>query len=873
MPGRSHPVNRLANLGRGLLAASLLLASIAAPLPAHAASPQVRTVPRVTALPPLIAGSGSWTTYHHDNAHTGLDPTAPTAVSGSINPTPGWNEPALDEQVYAEPLIYNSLVYVATLNNTIYALSQFDGSVVWSQHLGTPQGSGWVCGNVSPQGIIGTPVIDPATNRIFAAALISGHTPTYHLFGLDLSTGAVVFNRIVMPSGFDWKIQQERGALALANGYVYVPIGGRAGDCFDSAGPYYGYVVAVPTAGNALNRVFRTPSGAESVWAAGGVVVDDSSHNVFFATGNAIPCGTASMSDSVVRVSPTLTSPTFFQPDDWQANWCEPDQDLGSASPVLISPSLMFTAGKHGGGFLLNPTSLGGQDGQLYPTPKPATYSQADVCFGNSGDATFGSFAYAAPFVYVECEGLGLVALNVNTSAPSFSPCDSVCASPDWNTGGTTTYGPPIVAGGAVWAASDGGGLAAFDATTGAQIYQSASFGINRFSTPAEAGGQVFVAADNVLMSFTFATPSPVAYTAVTPTRQLDTRITGGPLGAGEARSFTLTGPAASATSVVMNVTATNTTAASFLTVYASGRARPFASNLNWTSGRTVANLVEVPVSVGGGVTLYNQAGSTNVIADLEGYFSAPSGTAGQEVALTPARITDTRAGSGQPNAGMTLGPGGQLDIQVTGAGGVPGPTGAAAAILNVTATHTTASSFLTVWPTGTTRPTASNLNWVAGQTVPNRVIVPIGAGGKVSVYNASGAADVIVDVSGYFTDATATGTLFNPQVPYRIADTRANAPIGPGGTFTLAVGGSFGVPSTATAVILNVTVTHTTAAGFLTVYPSTSGRPTASDLNWPPGLTVPNLVVATLGTTGAISFYNSSGSTDVIVDLVGYFN
>lgn len=865
-------MKRLAFLKRGAVALAVVLASFGAPSAAQAGSPPVRAVPRVAALPPLIAGSGSWTTYHHDNAHTGFDPSARTAVSGSINPTPGWNEPALDEQVYAEPLIYGSLVYAATLNNTIYALSQFDGSVVWSRHLGTPQNSGWVCGNVAPQGIIGTPVIDPATNRIFAAALISGPTPTYHLFGLDLTTGAVIFNRVVQPSGFDWKIQQERGALALANGYVYIPIGGRAGDCFDGSKPYYGYVVAVPTAGNAPNKVFRTPSGAESVWAAGGVLVDDSTHNVFFATGNAIPCDTATMSDSVVKVSPTMTSPTFFQPDDWHDNWCVPDSDLGSASPVLISPSLMFTAGKHGGGFLLDPTNLGGQDGQLYPTPKPATYSQADVCFGNTSDATFGSFAYAAPFVYVECEGSGLVALRVDVSTNTFSPCDSLCAAPDWNTGDATTYGPPIVAGGAVWAANDGGGLSAFDAATGTKIYQSAGFGINRFSTPAEAGGQVFVAANNVVKSFTFNTPSPVAYTAVTSNRQLDTRSSGGPLGPRGTRTFNLTGPAATATAAVMNVTVTNTTAASFLTVYAGGGARPLASNLNWTGGRTVANLVEVPVGLGGSVTLYNQAGSVNVIADLEGYFSSPSGTAGQEVALTPARITDTRAGSGFPNAGSTLGPGGRLDIQVAGAGGVPPPASVAAVVLNVTATHTTAPSFLTVWA-GPTRPTASNLNWKAGQTVPNRVIVPIDALGKVSVYNSAGAADVLVDVSGYFTTGLVSGALFIPQAPHRIADTRGHATLGPGGIYTLTVGGHFGVPGTATAVILNVTVTHTTAPGFLTVYPSTSTRPTASDLNWPAGLTVPNLVVATLGTTGAIRFYNSSGSTDVLVDLVGYFN
>jgi hypothetical protein len=150
---------------------------------------------------------------------------------------------------------------------------------------------------------------------------------------------------------------------------------------------------------------------------------------------------------------------------------------------------------------------------------------------------------------------------------------------------------------------------------------------------------------------------------------------------------------------------------------------------------------------------------------------------------------------------------------------------------------------------------------------------VQVGGTGKVSVYNSSGTTDVLVDVSGYFTDSSATGTLFIPHVPHRIADTRGSAALGPGGTFTLAAGGHFGVPSAATAVILNVTVTGTTRSGFLTVYPSTSPRPTASDLNWTAGLTVPNLVVATLGTTGSITFYNSSGSTDVVVDLVGYFS
>jgi outer membrane protein assembly factor BamB len=453
--------------------------------------------PAIKAAP--VASTGAWTTYHHDNAHTGFDSTLPQVTSV----TTGWTSATVDGQIYASPLVFNGVVYTATLNNTVYAINQATGATLWSKNLGTPQGTGWVCGNVAPMGILATPVIDTAANRIYAVAEIAGATPIYHLFGLDLAaSGNIVLDTVIAPTGFDWKIQQQRGALALASGYVYIPFGGRDGDCFDGATPYYGWVVAAPTSGVGSPLVFQTPSGAESVWAPGGVVVDDTSHNVFIPTGNAIPCAGSTLSDAVVRVTPTLTTPTFFEPNDWQANWCGPDSDLGSASPVLISPNLMFMAGKRGGGFLLDLTNLGGVDGQLYPTPQPAAYSQAEVCFGNHSDATFGSFAYAAPYVYLECEGRGLVALNTNTSANSFTPCGSTCGAPNWTAGGTSTFGPPIVAGGAVWAATNGGGLYAFNAATGALLFHSANFGINRFVTPAEAGGQVFVPSSTVIRSF-----------------------------------------------------------------------------------------------------------------------------------------------------------------------------------------------------------------------------------------------------------------------------------------------------------------------------------------------------------------------------------
>ncbi len=446
--------------------------------------------------PTLTASSGAWTEYHRDDGHTGNDPTLGTVSSVS----PGWTSATLDGEVFAEPLIFNGVVYAATLQNTVYAVRQSDGTVLWSKNVGAPQTSGWGCGNISPTGILGTPVIDTAANRIYVVAEIAGATTDYHLFGLDLANfGSIALNTTLAPTGFDWTIQQQRGALALANGYVYVPFGGRLGDC----GSYNGWVMGAATSGATSLTLYKTADAGSGLWGAGGLVVDDATGNVFGATGNGVAggCSTVGQNDAVVRLSPTLALQDYFMPQDWQANWCSNDQDLGSAGPLLISPNLLFQAGKHGGGFLLNPNNLGGVDGQLFPTPKPAIYAQADVCFGNMNDATFGSFAYAAPYVYIECEGHGLVALNVNTATPSFSPCDAACAAPDWNAGGVATFGPPIVAAGAVWVA-DSSGLYAFNASTGAQIYHSASFGVNRFVTPAEAGGQVFVPSQRVIRSF-----------------------------------------------------------------------------------------------------------------------------------------------------------------------------------------------------------------------------------------------------------------------------------------------------------------------------------------------------------------------------------
>ncbi len=369
------------------------------------------------------------------------------------------------------------------------------------------------------------------------------------------------------------------------------------------------------------------------------------------------------------------------------------------------------------------------------------------------------------------------------------------------------------------------------------------------------------------------------AYTALPPTRLLDTRTNGTTLGTNSSLSLKVVGGAvpSDATAVALNVTVTDTTNASYLSVYPAGEPQPLISNLNWSPGETVPNLVIVPVGSGGEVTFYNDQGRADVVVDLEGYFAPepPTSTVGSYVPLTPARIADTRLNSGEPYSGDTLGPGATLDIQVTGMGGVPS-SGVAAVLMNVTVTDTTAASYLTVYPQGQSQPLASNLNWVAGDTVANRVVVPVGPTGQIAVFNQFGQADVVVDVDGYFISggtAPSNAGLFTPINPVRVLDTRITGQtLGPGGSLTLDLAGVDGIGAQATAVVANFTVTDTTAPSYLTVYPGPT-RPLASDINWLPGETVPNLTVAILSTSGTTSAYNDQGTTDLVVDAFGYFS
>jgi hypothetical protein len=210
-------------------------------------------------------------------------------------------------------------------------------------------------------------------------------------------------------------------------------------------------------------------------------------------------------------------------------------------------------------------------------------------------------------------------------------------------------------------------------------------------------------------------------------------------------------------------------------------------------------------------------------------------------------------------------------------------PADATAVVMNVTVADATDESFLTVFPTGTTKPNASNLNFGAGQIIPNLVTVKLGTGGKVELANAVGATHVIADVVGYYDDDKATEAgRFIPLVPSRTLDSReTNQPLGPNAYAWLELAGWNGVPATgAGAVVINTTVTGPTAASYLTVFPDDLCEiPLASNLNYSANETVANLSIVRLShagdcanAVGAIDFYNLAGTVHVIGDVFGYF-
>jgi len=371
------------------------------------------------------------------------------------------------------------------------------------------------------------------------------------------------------------------------------------------------------------------------------------------------------------------------------------------------------------------------------------------------------------------------------------------------------------------------------------------------------------------------AAPS-TGFVPCTPLRVFDTRDgTGGrsgALGADETWTVPVAGTGgvpAHAVAVAINLTSVLPSAPTFVTAFPAGGQRPFTASLTPVPGMVVPNLVVGRLGEGGALSFYNRAGAVDLVGDLVGWFVPGDGT--QLQALTPARLLDTRDGTGGP-AGP-VGPGAWIDVQVTGRGGVADDCVAAA--LNVTVTEPTAASFLTVWPAGEARPLAASVNMAAGQTVPNMVLARVGAGGRVSIYNHAGSSHVVVDVLGGFR--TGAPGAFVPVTPVRALDTREGlgapaAPLG-GVPLTLQLAGRAGLPASGVgAVLMNVTAVTPTADTFLTVHPSGEPRPLAANLNAAAGRVVSNAVVGRLGPDGCVTIANHAGAVHVVADVMGWF-
>jgi len=451
------------------------------------------TVVGSSAAPSVVhqapARLGDLVTYDYDNARSGDDP-----VAGRINglgASPAWDD-TLDGPVFAEPLIYDGLAYIATENDTLYALSARTGAVLWRLHVGTAvnlnivhetPGIGGGCGDIDPLGITGTPVIDPGMNEIYLAAEVElpGHSTwmgvRHELIAVSLTSHRILWQRVIDPPGgnnpndFYISAEQQRSALTLDDGNVYVAFGGLDGDC----GQYHGFLVGVADSGTGPLLAYRVPSAREAaIWETNGAVVG--AHNrIYVATGNGASNTPADFDEgnAVIELTPSLRRIGVWAPSNWvQLN--DNDWDLGSAGPIQVPGSdLLFIAGKPSNtgafGYLLNEHHLTGIGSPAYS----ALVCSSGGVFGADAVDVLGAGATKRTIVYAPCGG-GTAALEISVSPPSFDLL--------WQ---SSANGPPIVAGGLVWALSwPGGGVYGMNALSGATVVERTTANLDHFATP-----------------------------------------------------------------------------------------------------------------------------------------------------------------------------------------------------------------------------------------------------------------------------------------------------------------------------------------------------------------------------------------------------
>ncbi len=421
---------------------------------------------------PHVDPTTSWTVYHGTPLGTGVDPSGVTFSPPNL----AWTSPVLDGELYGEPLEAAGRVYVATENDTIYALAANTGAILWSFHVGTPVPSAELCGDISPTvGITGTPMIDAGRGEIFAVAdELSGGSPSHVLVGLNMYTGSSMMVEAVNPPGQSPTFILQRTGLNISDGNVVFGYGGNSELC----GTYSGWIVSVPEGGGTVGYYQTTPDFTKgAVWMGGAAPEVDAAGNIWAATGNGSASTPYDGSDSVIELSPGLTQEQLFTPSNW-SNQNDFDADLGSAPPALLSNGTILQTGKSYTSYLLNQANLGGIGGQT-ATVSVCPYHEVD-----------GGTAVAGTVVYIPCLG-GLEAVQ---TSPSLSVL--------WHAA-SGTPGPSITAGGLVWSIDQSGTLWGINPANGVTVQQVSIGSVaNHFPTPSVGDGLLLAPASYQVYAF-----------------------------------------------------------------------------------------------------------------------------------------------------------------------------------------------------------------------------------------------------------------------------------------------------------------------------------------------------------------------------------
>ena len=398
--------------------------------------------------------------YHGDAAHGGLSPSMPQ-VSGALTVI---TQVKLDGAVYAAPIAVDGVIVVATEHDSVYGLDT-RGRQLWHVSVGSPSPAyERACGNIDPLGITGTPVYSAQTGEVYLVAEHGG-TVGHDLIALDLHTGKVRWRKNIDLPGPTPAAMQQRGALAITGGRVWVSFGAQYGDCSN----YKGRVVGVRLDGTGAPVEYDpSPNRQGGIWNPAGPTVDPAGHlYVVSANGSAFPGAAYDHTNSVLELSPSGKLLSSFAPTDWAQNNAG-DVGLGSQGVTLVGTQWAVLGGKSGPVYVLRQGHLGGVGGEV---------SAADIC------RSFGGAAVDGSVVYLPCTD-GVRAVRVDSAGQLHVL---------WHASGQIA-GSPVIGGGRVWALDQFGGvLHALDPATG-QTLEQVSVGVtSRFATPAIYGSLVLV--------------------------------------------------------------------------------------------------------------------------------------------------------------------------------------------------------------------------------------------------------------------------------------------------------------------------------------------------------------------------------------------